>query len=50
LRHFDEEGNFIEQLPEEKTAPEEPVSEEPKKIIIRYTLRKSDNEKKNSSD
>ncbi|MCW8980225.1 MAG: rhomboid family intramembrane serine protease [Altibacter sp.] len=35
LKHFDENGNFIEQLPEE----EEPLEESPR-ITVRYTLRK----------
>ena len=39
LRHFDEDGNFIEQLPEEEA---EEIKETPKRIVIRYTYRKSE--------
>ena len=46
LRHFDEEGNFIEQLPEE----EEEIEKTPRKIVIRYTYRKSKDADKENGD
>lgn len=43
LQHFDEDGNFIERLPEEQV-PESEISDKPNKpkIVIRYTYKKGD--------
>jgi membrane associated rhomboid family serine protease len=49
LRHFDEDGNFIENPEGDETPDEDPGPEKPKKFVIRYTLRKTDEEKKNTS-
>ena len=46
LQHFDEDGNFIEKLPEEKQEVEEPK----KKIVIKYTLKKRENPDNNTAD
>jgi len=49
LQHFDEEGNFIEKLPEEEETmvPSEIVSPKPT-ITVRYTLKKKPEDKKGS--
>ncbi len=45
LRHFDEDGNFIEHIPEEEI-----TREEESKVIIRYTFRNKEKKGGESSD
>lgn len=41
MKHFDENGNFIEKLPEEETGEIENDREQTKKVVYRYFYRKS---------
>ncbi|MEP2937680.1 MAG: rhomboid family intramembrane serine protease [Gilvibacter sp.] len=48
LQHFDEDGNFIEKLPEEELPEVDPQESQPKpKVVIKYSFKKS-NESKDS--